>query len=88
MASNPNTAQLIPLQERISAAADELRAEIMWRLTEPSDAGVLDLDALPALKRLGGLRIGSIRADFRKWTPLRFRTYSIANSAIRTTAQQ
>ena len=47
LASDPNN----PLRIKDDATADELRAEIMRRLVILRDAGVIDLEALPAPKR-------------------------------------
>jgi hypothetical protein len=47
LAGDPNN----PVRSKDDATADELREEIMRRLGELSEAGVLDLEALPAPKR-------------------------------------
>jgi hypothetical protein len=40
-----------PMRKRNNATTDELREEIMLRLSTLSEAGVIDLEALPAPKR-------------------------------------
>jgi hypothetical protein len=40
-----------PMRNWDNATADELRAEMMGRIAELRDAGVIDLEALPAPKR-------------------------------------
>jgi hypothetical protein len=47
LAGDPNS----PVRFKDDATAEELRAEIMRRLAELSEAGVLDLEALPPPKR-------------------------------------
>ena len=46
LAGDPNN----PLRIKDDATAEELRQEIMRRLTELNEAGILDLTALPAPK--------------------------------------
>jgi hypothetical protein len=47
LAGEPNN----PLRIRDDATADELRAEVMRHIARLTDAGIIDLEALPAPKR-------------------------------------
>jgi hypothetical protein len=49
LAGEPNN----PLRIRDDATADELRAEVMRHIARLTDAGIIDLEALPAPK--GGI---------------------------------